>query len=100
MSGLKKYTLSQAHEMCDLMDDGHSASEVAAKYGITKGALLGLRNRIGRSAKVSESSMRKKPMKPTKPCLRCGSYTPRDPAMRICDPCKAKECFGGIAAAY
>ena len=96
MVAVRKYTLEEANEMCDLMDAGCTASEVAAKYGITKGALLGLRNRIGRSAKISEAST----MKPTKPCLRCGSYTPRDPAMRICDPCKAKGCFSGIAAAY
>jgi len=97
-----KFTQEQVHLMCDMMDDhGMTAREVGEKFGITRNAVIALRYRAGRAKpKGHDPLMAGKDQTPSKPCLKCGSNAPRDPAHRICDRCKESDVFSGMYGAY
>ena len=97
-----QFTQMQVHLMCDLMDHhGMTAREVGEKFGITRNAVIALRYRAGRARpKGHEPRMAGEGQIKSKPCLRCRSTAPRDPAYRICVQCKDSEVFGGMYAAY
>lgn len=87
--------------MCDLMDnEGLTAEQVGEIYGISRNSVIGLRFRAGRSGDKKKVAMAKDDEQPAKPCLRCGSNAPRDPAHRICESCKKSEIFSGMYGAY
>lgn len=88
--------------MCDMMDHrGMTAQDVGQKFGITKHAVIALRYSAGRAkTKQHDPLMAGKDQTPSKPCLRCGSNSPRDPAHRLCDRCKESDVFSGMYGAY
>jgi hypothetical protein len=97
----RRFTPETVNFMCDMMDnEGLTAAQVGEIYGISRSAVIGLRFRAGRSGDRKKVAMAKDNERPAKPCLRCGSTAPRDPAHRICEACKKSEIFSGMYGAY